>query len=283
MKKTILVVAAHADDMELSMGATALKYLDRGYDFHIVYSTNNMSGEYAWINEDGRIVSRHVPPTEEMRIRKAEAAKAAAFFGTEPVHLDYPQRHYFLDDAGTRVDVNFGSPVPEGIAADRPTILTAHEYPAEVSKLAEMIVRWDPEVIFTMGPVDTNPEHSGTCYLTMKARCKAAQAGCDNTLIYCTTPAPLHIAPLYDCFDTFIDTGGYMARKNEVVGCHASQKPRPEVLDYRDWEVGARCGCETAEAFVIGERARYKTGPLTAELLKNHLYCRENFHRIFLP
>lgn len=276
-----MLIVAHADDMELSAGGTCMKYLDKGYDFHVVYSTNNMSGGFSGLDENGKVVSRSVLPAEEMKIRKAEAARAAELFHTVPVHLDYSQRHYFTDEKGSKVDLDYGVPFPEGLKKEKPSIITAHENKEEVSKLAKLILQADPEVIITLGPVDTNPEHVCTGYLAAKARKEAMKAGYDGTMIFCTTPAPLRIAPMYDRFDTFIDTSGYMQRKQEAVGCHASQKPRPEILDYRDWEVGARCECETAEAFIIADRAKYKTGQLTAELLKNHIYCMENYRKFY--
>jgi len=281
MKKDILVVAAHADDMEMSMGGTCLKYLAQGYEFHIVYTTNNMSGGYASLRPDGTIASRNVEPHEEMQIRKQEAEEAARVFHTSPLHLDFLQRHYFTNDVDGKVEINYGAPLPEGFGKDTLPVITAHEHPEVVQKVADMILQWNPEVIMTLGPADPNIEHIATGYLAMKAKQKAASCGYDGTLLFCMTPAPSGIAPLYDGFDTFVDTTGFMEGKYNAVRCHRSQKPVPEKLDFRDFVTGVRCGCDTAEPFVISSLSSVRTGPFTAEIVKNHLYCMENFRRIF--
>ena len=53
MKMSILAVGAHADDVEMSWGGTILKYLDQGYSLTYVLTTNNMSGEFAYLDENG--------------------------------------------------------------------------------------------------------------------------------------------------------------------------------------------------------------------------------------
>ena len=52
MKKMILAVGAHADDVEMSMGGSILKYLDQGYELTYVLTTNNMSGDFAYLDEN---------------------------------------------------------------------------------------------------------------------------------------------------------------------------------------------------------------------------------------
>lgn len=281
MKKSILAFVAHADDLEMSMGGTCLKYLEQGYEIHIVYSTNNMSGGYSSLQPDGRITSRNVPPEEEMQIRKKEAEEAAALFNTKPVHLDFLQRHYFVPESNSKVKINYEAPLPDCIRKDALPILTAHENADAVKNTAELIREWDPEVILTLGPADPNLEHIATGYLAMKAQREAAKSGYDGSLLFCMTPAPAGIAPMYDAFDTFIDTTGFMEKKYDAVRIHKSQKPVPEALDFRDFTTGSRCQCETAEPFIIGSLSKVRTGPFTAEIVRNHFYCMENFRRIF--
>ena len=279
MKKSILAVLAHADDMEIDMGGSCLKYLDLGYDFKIVYTTNNMAGEFAWADENGKIRSRYPLPEEEMKIRKAEASRAAEIFKTVPIHLDYAQRHYF-DEAGNKYNMNYGAAALPMMKPGYPSIITAHEEPAEIQKLAEIILNYDPEVIITRGMADVNIEHVCTALLTMKARQAAMKKGYDGTLLMCRGTG-VDIPEAYSYYDTFINTSGLMSRKLDAIGCHASQKPRPETQDYRDLLEGARCGVETVEPFILGGIGSWKVGPMTTEIFKNHLYCKDNFHRMF--
>lgn len=279
MKKSILVVVAHADDMEIDMGGSCLKYLDQGYDFKVVYTTNNMSGGFAWVGEDKKIHSRYPTPEDEMKIRKAEAARAAEIFKTVPIHLDYAQRHYF-DEQGGKYNINYGVPALELMKPAYPSIVTVHEEPEEVNKLAQIICDYDPEVIITRGMADVNIEHVCTALFAMKARQSAMKKGYDGTFLMCRGTG-VDIPEAYYRYDTFINTSGLMQRKLDAIRCHASQKPCPETQDYRDYMEGARCGVETVEPFILGGIGSWKVGPFTTEILKNHLYCKENFHRMF--
>ncbi len=281
MNKKILAIGAHADDIELNMCGAILKYLAAGYSLTYVMSTNNMSGRYSYIDADGRIASREIVPEEEMIVRKQEAETAARTMGTVPVHLDFAQRHY-TGKNGERCEINYGVPRPEFMPEDLPSILTAHENEKAIRRVMEIILECNPEVIITHGLADPNIEHICTGFLTIKARQKAMESGYDGTLIFSMTPAPAGLAPFYDRYDTFIDTTGFMDQKIDAVRHHASQKPRPEILDLRDYAEGARCGCEIAEPYILGGFGKYRTGAFTVELLKNHLYCRNNFQRMFL-
>lgn len=279
MKKSVLAVVAHADDMEMSMGGSCLKYLAQGYEFHIVYTTNNMSGEFAYVDENGTVRSRSIQPEDEMHVRKEEARRAAEIFGTVPIHLDFAQRHYTGPD-GKKVNINYGVDGLAFMKPGHPSIVTAHEEPEAVKKLSEIILDCDPEVIITRGMADTNIEHVCTALYTMKARHNAMKQGYDGTLLMCRGVG-LDIPQAYYRYDTFIDTTGLMQKKLEAIRRHASQKPIPEKLDLRDFMEGARCGVETVEPFILGGIGSWRVGPFTTEIFRNHLYCKENYLRMF--
>jgi LmbE family N-acetylglucosaminyl deacetylase len=76
-KRVIMAVGAHADDIELNIGGTVLKYLERGYELVYVMSTNNMSGRWNHIRPDGVRDGRLPPYFEIQPQRKKEAAAAA--------------------------------------------------------------------------------------------------------------------------------------------------------------------------------------------------------------
>ncbi|MBQ9336645.1 MAG: PIG-L family deacetylase [Lentisphaeria bacterium] len=279
MKKHMLAVGAHADDVEMSWGGTILKYLDLGYTLTYVLTTNNMSGEFAFLDENGKVRSRSIQPEDEMRVRKEEAARAAEMFGTTPIHLDFPQRHYTGPD-GAKIKIDYGSSRPDFLKPGLPSIVTAHEMPDAVKKLTEIILDCDPEVIITRGLADTNIEHICTALYVLKAREAAKKQGYDGALLMCRGVGR-GFPDSYYHYDTFIDTTGLMQRKWDAIRCHASQKPLPEKLDLRDFIEGARCGVETVEPFIFGGIGTWRVGPFTTEIFRNHLYCKENYHKMF--
>ena len=280
MKKSILAVGAHADDVEMSMGGSILKYLDQGYTLTYVLTTNNMSGEFAYLDENGNVRSRSIQPEDEMKVRKEEARRAAEMFGTVPIHLDFAQRHYTGPD-GKKVKINFGTELPSFLTPGMPSIVTAHEDADAVKKLTDIILGCDPEVIITRGLADTNIEHICTALYTLKARQNAMKQGYDGALLMCRGVGR-GFPDIYYRYDTFIDTSGFMQRKWDAIRCHASQKPLPEKLDLRDFVEGARCGVETVEPFIFGGIGAWRIGPFTTEIFRNHLYCKENYQRMFL-
>ena len=280
MKMSILAVGAHADDVEMSWGGTILKYLDQGYSLTYVLTTNNMSGEFAYLDENGNVRSRSIQPEDEMRVRKEEARRAAEMFGTVPIHLDFAQRHYTGPD-GKKVNINYGTELPPFLTPGLPSVVTAHEDAAAVKKLTDIILDCDPEVIITRGLADTNIEHICTALYTIKARENAMKQGYDGALLMCRGTGR-GFPDLYYHYDPFIHTSGYMQRKWDAIRCHASQKPLPEKQDLRDFVEGARCGVETVEPFMFGGIGTWRIGPFTTEIFRNHLYCKENYHRMFL-
>ena len=280
MKKMILAVGAHADDVEMSMGGTILKYLDQEYELTYVLATNNMSGEFAYLDENGNVRSRSIQPEDEIKVRQEEARKAAAMFGTVPIHLNFAQRHYTGPD-GKKVKINYGTELPSFLTPGMPSIVTAHEDADAVKKLTDIILDCDPEVIITRGLADTNIEHICTALYTLKARQNAMKQGYDGALLMCRGVGR-GFPDIYYRYDTFINTSGFMQRKWDAIRCHASQKPLPEKLDLRDFVEGARCGVETVEPFIFGGIGAWRIGPFTTEIFRNHLYCKENYHRMFL-
>ena len=276
MKKTILAIGAHADDIELSFGATLIKYC-RKYDYTIGYvmTTDNAAGEVISIGEDGKYHSTRPPAAQLQTIRQAEAnAAAREMFGTEAIHLNYPQRHYTAE-SGEKVELRYGVPGEYAGSEGVPTILTAHEDKAAVERLRDIILDVDPEVIITTNISDMNPEHQCTALLTVKAFREAQKKGQDSTLLHSMPPAPFPVGAYFNAGDTFVDTTGYYQEKLHAIGYHKCQKPRPELLDIRDFDEGVRFGCETAERFVVGALSQYRTGPLTTEIRKNNLVCLE--------
>lgn len=277
MERKILAVGAHADDIELSMGGTLLKYhRNFGYVIGYVLCTDNASGQRIRLDADGLPHAEDLPAPEEKRIRQTEADEAARnCFHTRAIHLNYPQRHY-RNLALERVELRYGAPPAFPDGGNVPSILTAYEDPGAIERVRGIIREFNPEVIITMGLADPNPEHICTGLLVRRAYASARNHdGYDGTLLHALTPAPMGIGAFYDAADTYIDTSAFFQAKLEAIAIHRSQKPVPEKLDLRDFDEGARFGCVTAEKFVVGALADVRTGECTVEIRKHRRACLE--------
>ena len=89
MKKVILAVSAHPDDIEFSCGGTMFKYKELGFDIYFAVATNGENG----------FKIKHKPKSERIKIRHKEQLKAANILGAKKVfflnqrdcHLEYTE------------------------------------------------------------------------------------------------------------------------------------------------------------------------------------------------
>ena len=249
--RVLMAVGAHADDIELNVGGTLAKYHDCGYRIVYVMSTNNMSGGWSRLNADGTVATRTPPYHEILPQRRLEAEAAAGTFGTEPIYLDHPQRHYRRDD-GTAVELRYGFERPDCVAPDVPTILTAHEHPPSVQRVADLILAHRPEAVLTHGVAMVDMEHIGTCLLVTKAYWKAVEAGHDGMLLHWADITPTIFGERHAQWDTFVDVTQHWDRKLAAIALHACQMPDVRRLDFPAW--GPACGCARAEVFTLAGR-----------------------------
>ena len=272
--KGIMAIFAHADDIELGCGGTLSKYRElSGYRIDYIMSTNNMSGGWCKLKEDGKLESRKCPWHEIMPQRKKEADDAARdYYGTEAIHLDLPQRHYLNDDL-EKIDLRFGNPQPAGTAPDLPSILTGAEDPATVAGLAELILERNPEIIFTHAGVDPNPEHTCTTWLVIRAYKKAKEQGYTGSLLLVSGRHSGEAAASYSRCDTFIDISGKWLRlKTEALAVHNCQSAG--IFAERICKAGfpppaSHPELEAAECFIVHHLESDNSGELTEELKKN--------------
>lgn len=266
-ERTLMAIGAHADDIELNVGGTLAKYRSMGYRIVYVMATNNMAGGWHTIAQDGIRSSMRPSCTAMMRKRREEATAAAAYFGTTPVFLDYPQRHC-RDEDGTDVELRYGCLRPKGVPEGVPTILTAHEDPGAIQRLADLMVRHNPEAVISHGPVMVDLEHVATCLLVTKAYAKAAEAGYEGMLLHWMDIAPTIYGRMHALWETHIDVSRHHAEKLEAIGLHACQIPDPKRLDFPP--IGIACGCRHAEAFTIGAAGKCPPGtPFMTEIVTN--------------
>ncbi|MBN1672846.1 MAG: PIG-L family deacetylase [Kiritimatiellae bacterium] len=279
MNRSIMSVGAHADDIEIQTGGTLLKYRDLGYEVIYVMATNNMSGAVSERLPDGTRRKTHEGPVDMMARRKGECDDAAAALGTTPIHLDHPQRHYNPGPEGERLELRYGCVLPEGVPENVPSILTAAEDPASVTRLADLIQERDPECILTHGVAQHNVEHFATGLLTTVAFWQAAEQGYRGALLHWREAHKLHGD--FNCrWETFVDCTRYLDEKAELIGRHRCQMPMAGDPDFAHKLMtqyrGQACGCGAAELFTWVRRSQYRddTGaiaypPLTLELVRN--------------
>ena len=259
MKKTLMAVGAHADDIEFNCWGTLMKHHEQGYAVVYVMATNNMSGCVSEIGRNGRphVVARP-GPVAMMALRQGEAAAGAECFGATPIHLDHPQRHYNGPD-GKSVEVCYGCALPDGVPPGAPTILTAHECEASRRRLADLIMEHEPEWIFTHGVAQRDMEHVGTSLLVTKSYWDAVERGHDGGLLH-WREGHTFLGKRNADWDVCVDTTGYLDRKFRALALHKSQAPDPFIPNFypRQYahECGKACGCETAELFTVVEKGK---------------------------
>ncbi len=253
MQKKIMAIGAHADDIELRAGGTLLKYLKKGYEIIYIMSTNNFSGCWSKRQTDGSIKVEKPIPEIIMKQRKLETEKAAAVFGTSPVHLDHPQRHYNLPD-GSQAELRYGSPPAPMVKSNVSSILTAPENPDNIEKLSEFIKKHSPECIVTHGPIQVNPEHSATSLLVTRAWKKAKEDGISCGLLYWGEEHVI-FGQVSCKWDSFINISDYLEEKINAIAIHETQMPRALEANFphRVWNKirGQACGCYASETFTI--------------------------------
>lgn len=268
LNHTLMAVGAHADDIEMNVGGTLLKYHALGYGVDYVMSTNNMSGQFRTRNPDGTL-SRTNPPWDlMMQTRKKEAADAAALVDTTPVHLDHPQRHYY-NHKGEQIEVRYGSEQPGAIGPKTPTILTAHQDRTVVERLTELILERNPEAILVHGMVMIDMEHVGTCLLTTKAYWLAKERGYQGMLLHWLDATVSTFGDAYQQWMTHVDVTSYWDKKIDWIRLHASVVLAPEEIDYAPR--GLACNCGKAEVFDIVSRGNngMEERPFQKEIISN--------------
>jgi LmbE family N-acetylglucosaminyl deacetylase len=277
--RKIMAVAAHADDIEIGAGGTLAKYHEQGYEIVYVMATNNMSGGVQERQPDGSIKRWKESSVPMMARRKRECDAAAAEYGTTPIHLDHPQRHYWHED-GSRGNLTYGCPLPAGVPEDAPTIFTAHEDPASRKRLVDLMLEHDPQCVFTHGLATYTLEHVGTAFLVTQSYWEAVEAGFKGALLHWREDYT-RFGPANERWDTHVDISDHLDRKLEVLGKHACQMPTTDDPQHghrlRPLKWGVVCGCKAAEVFTWVSRDRridndctyVGFSPLLAELTQN--------------
>lgn len=244
-----MAVGAHADDIELCAGGTLIRSMELGYDIIYVMATNNMSGNWNYLQADGSV--NYTRPTAAVLQpqRKKEAQAGAAFFNTQAIHLDHPQRHYFNEE-GQTIEMGFDTPAPKGVdVTSWPNILVAYEHKPSVKRLADLILRTQPEAILTHGLGMVNIEHYATSLLVTQAYWQAVEQGYEGTLLHWHDITQGRFGQAYSQWDVFVDISQVNDRKFEAIALHACQIPVASRMELPDW--GSHCQCAHAEVYNV--------------------------------
>jgi N-acetylglucosamine malate deacetylase 1 len=243
----ILCLHAHPDDIEFLAAGTLALLARKGHSISMATMTPGDCG------------SAEFDAEETSRIRRAEAASAAAIIQAAYLCAEFRDLSIFNEDGARR-------------------------------RVTELIRRVRPELVITASPIDYHSDHEATSALARDA-CFAASAPNYDTGDADPSPALEAIPHLYftdslggvdrdgrpQMADFFVNVESDIGVKREMLACHASQRNwlrRQHGIDeyleaMMQWtgEVGARAGVRFAEGFRRYPGHPYPQSPLLESAL----------------
>ncbi|MBN1675065.1 MAG: PIG-L family deacetylase [Kiritimatiellae bacterium] len=215
-EKTIMFLGAHADDMELRAAGTLAKYMAKGYRGVSVMLTNNLCGASVTGRKEDYFV---LGPRETMEVRHREARAAAEILGVTLEFLDFKENSYVRD--GKRVF--FGEPAyDDPDLPGRPPLVAAQYLESSIRDVADVLVKYAPEIVATHSIANGNPEHGAAAHLVHSAFRLAAREVALGELWFTarrqSSGDVLLLAP-----DVLIDITDWMEIKLRAMACHKSQ------------------------------------------------------------
>jgi len=216
--KNILAIGAHPDDLELCCAGTLAKYRRNGYNVYMACVT------------DGRY-GRTCPPDEMMKIRHAEAEKAAAVIGADLVWMGH-------SDLGIEDNLTLRN------------------------EIVELIREIKPEVIFTHDQGAFNPDHKAVCKTVCDSLIPCVTQTINSKYSACKTMPVVYfmttVCGTNFCPEEYVDISDTLETKLEMLSRHESQievytkYENRDLLKYveaRACVLGFACGIKYAEGF----------------------------------
>jgi LmbE family N-acetylglucosaminyl deacetylase len=175
-EKCIMIVGAHADDVESIAGGTLAKYIAMGYKAVYVGTINNLAGcsleGTPYFNGTPKFTNSGSPnkypvdALETSQIREEEALQAAKVFGAMPVFLNFVEPWFSMG----RKQIDYGTPQygqfsPPG----RPLISIATIMATEVQLVCDLLKKYKPEIVITHTLGGEKLDHGNTAYLVYLA------------------------------------------------------------------------------------------------------------------
>lgn len=244
----ILSIHAHPDDAEILAGGTLKLLADRGHHITMVTMTPGDCG------------TNEYPPEEISRIRKGEAAAAAALIGADYLWAGFRDLAIFNDDPSRR-------------------------------QVTAVLRQTRPDIVLTSAPSDYLCDHEMT-HLLVRDACFGAPAPNYQAPVmtpikaiphlYCMDPIGGHdrhgnpVTP-----DFIVDVSPVFQMKWDMLACHESQRnwlrAQHGMDDYmetmRAWTTrrGQQAGVAHGEGFIQYKGHPYPESPLLQELLAGAL------------
>jgi LmbE family N-acetylglucosaminyl deacetylase len=269
VKKTITVIMAHADDIELYAGATLAKYIADGYRALYGVLSRCNSGWTVTEEKGGHYISS----LEIIPQRRAEAGAAARVFGAEFHYGDLLENCYTTRD-GVRIIPSYTGPAgvsetaidKESIATDdlpEGTLFSTASGAGEpweghpvIREVADLLIAWEPELVIGQGIGNLNPDHFAAAQIVSIAWQVASREAQIGPYLSPVTPpraGRLKFPPLTP--ERFVDVSGHEETCLRALACHRSQGghlPSRHEARRRSWG-GWReqSGLEAAEAFAV--------------------------------
>ncbi len=222
----VLIVVAHADDIEFGMGGTVARWSDAGTQVTYCIVTDNSSG-----SNDPATERSHLIET-----RRNEQITAAKVVGVEEV-----------------VFLNY----PDGMLQH--TLELRRELTRLIRRLRPQIVAtMDPTLMFTPDNTYINhPDHRAVSEATIYAVFPSAETRPIFPELLAEGLEPHKVEKLYLNFslesNLFVDIRDTWQRKADALLCHKSQVGEDALEFVRRWDnrMGESIGVELAEAFRV--------------------------------
>ncbi len=269
MKKSVVSIMAHADDLEETAGGTLAKYIDQGYKALLGVLSRCNSGWNGIPDRPEYISSQEIVPQ-----RASEGKAAADVLGAEFYQGDILENNWTLR-SGKRVVPSFhgplaiftqDTPVPlEEATDDLPygsifsvvagfgDFDTVHP---EVKKVEDILLDWEPELVIGQQIGNFNPDHFDAAQILAMAYKRARKRGADLGPLWlpvaCTEISSRAVFPPLEP-NKWVDISGYEELVLKALACHKCQGGASEStqnLIRRRWTAyGKRYGVASAEAF----------------------------------
>ncbi|PDW03785.1 PIG-L deacetylase family protein [Candidatus Viridilinea mediisalina] len=222
---TILVIAAHPDDIEFGVAGSVARWMREGH--HVVYCviTDGAAGTNA--------------PDADLEAlattRRAEQSAAAATLGVSDV------RFLGYRDGVLQPALELRRELTRLIRSVRP----------------QRVVCQDPTTVFVGGSYINHPDHRAAGEAAIYAVFPSAETRPIFPELLDEGLEPHHVQELYMTLtlhpDTYVDITAFMERKVKALLCHQSQVTEKDAEWIRQWdaEYGIKAGTPFAEAFRV--------------------------------
>lgn len=268
MKKTIVSVMAHADDLEETAGGTFAKYIDEGYKGLVIILSRCNSG---WNGIPDR--PEYVSSLEIVPQRRAEAKRAADVYGADFYMGDLLENNYTLRD-GRRIVPSFRGAmeiysrdsvlgedeIEEDDLSHGTTIHVAAGFGRfdsvhpEVQAVIDLLVQCEPSLVLGQTIGNFNPDHLSAAQIAAMSWIRASETvELGPFWLPVTHPSEHAYAFPRLPVDRWIDVTGYEEINLRALACHVCQGGASEATQQmvRDrWRhYGDDYGVRSAEGF----------------------------------